>query len=315
MCIELKEGRGMREGRASRTAEHNALFRALETLRRPGDRLVDEPLAAAFLSRDLRAVVLGARALPVHAAVLRIIDGCWPGVRTSVVARTRLIDDTIATIIDDVAQVVVLGAGFDTRPYRLPSMRSKAVFEVDHPDTQRRKRERLAGRRVPCDHVRYAATDFVHDGLGATLAAAGYDPSIPALVIWEGVTNYLDDHAVDTTLRWCGASAPGSHLVFTYIDRQVLDDPGRYAGAERVLSTLRRAGESMTFGLDPKQVEAYLAARGLALEFDLGAADYRRRYFGPLADRMVGHEFYRVVHAGIIGHGTEDRHPPPQGAV
>ncbi|HZA74776.1 MAG TPA: SAM-dependent methyltransferase [Acidimicrobiales bacterium] len=163
----------MREGRASRTAEHNALFRALETLRRPGDRLVDDPLAAALLSRDLRAVALGARARPVHAAVLRIIDGRWRAVRTSVVARTRLIDDTFATIIDDAAQVVVLGAGFDTRPYRLPSMTSKAVFEVDHPDTQRRKRERLAGRRVPCDHVRFAATDFVHAGLGTTLAAAG----------------------------------------------------------------------------------------------------------------------------------------------
>ncbi|HYZ98198.1 MAG TPA: hypothetical protein VE575_05560, partial [Acidimicrobiales bacterium] len=82
--------------------------------------------------------------------------------------------------------------------------------------------------------------------------------------------------------------------------RQVLDDPSSYVGAERVVTTLRRANESMTFGLEPEHLDAYLLHRGLALENDLGAADYRHRYFGAFADRMVGHEFYRVAHARVL---------------
>jgi methyltransferase (TIGR00027 family) len=308
----------VREGRSSRTAEHNALFRALESLGPPGERIVDDPLAAAFLSPDLRAVARAARVRPLRTAVVRTIDRRWPGVRTSVVARTRLIDDTIATLTEApaptsaptavvgsaggrVAQAVLLGAGFDTRPYRLPALAGMPVFEVDHPDTQRRKRDRLSRAVVPADHVRFVPADLARDPLDDVLAAAGHDRSTPALVLWEGVTNYLDAAAVDATLGWCAGAAPGSHLVFTYVDRRALDEPGRYAGAERVFATLRRSGEPMTFGLDPERLDPYLRARGLALELDLGAAEFRRRYFGPAAERMVGHEFYRVAHVRVAG--------------
>ena len=297
----------MRQGRASRTAEHNALFRALETRGRVDCRLIDDPLAATFLSPGFAFVVRAARVPAVRAAVLRYIDDRWPGVRTAVVARTRLIDDGIATILADgggapgltIGQVVVLGAGFDTRPYRLPGLAARAVFEVDHPDTQRRKRARLRRHDVDCDHVRFAPTDFTDGSPGAALAAVGFDPAVPTLVLWEGVTNYLDADAVDATLKWCATTAPGSHVIFTYVDRRLLDDPTAFAGAERMLATIRRAGESMTFGLDPDELAPYLRERGLDLVSDLGARTFRRRYYGPRADRMAGHEFYRVVHARI----------------
>ena len=55
----------------------------------------------------------------------------------------------------------------------------------------------------------------------------------------------------------------------------------------------------MTFGMDPHDTQPYLAERGLELEWDLGAADYRARYFGQGAVAMVGHEFYRVALARI----------------
>jgi methyltransferase (TIGR00027 family) len=299
----------MREGRASRTAEYNALFRVLETLAPQQDRLFDDPLAAAFLSRDLRTVAWAARVPGVRGVVVRFIDRRWPGVRTSVVARTRLIDDTIATVLGDLDQVVILGAGFDTRPYRLRAMARKRPFEVDHPDTQHHKRNRLATSRVRVDHVRFVATDFEAGGLDAALAQSGFDASMSALIIWEGVTNYLSFDAVDTTLRWCAATAPGSYLVFTYVDRRVLEDPSHYRGAERHFASLRKTAEPMTFGLDPAQTTAFLAERGLRLDLDLGAIDYRRRYYGPRADRMVGHEFYRVAAARVIGRGPLGRSP------
>src|SRR5262245_54635404 len=110
----------MKVGRASRTAEHNALFRALEASRSQKDRLFDDPLASVFLTWPLSLVDKCARRPALHALITRFIDHRWPGVRPSVIARTRLIDDAIVSSLDGhIEQFVILGSGFDSRPYRL----------------------------------------------------------------------------------------------------------------------------------------------------------------------------------------------------
>ncbi len=289
----------MRAGEPSRTAEHNALFRALETTRSGAAAPIADPLASSFLSPPLCWVARLGRSQHAHRMIVGIIDRRWPGVRSSVVARTRLIDEILEETVPCTRQTVLLGAGFDSRPYRLACLCEGPVFEVDHPDTQRRKRAMLEHGRVSHRDARFVSTDFTRGGLDESLASAGYDPEQPTLFVWEGVTNYLDDDAVDATVRWCGDAAAGSHLVFTYVDRRVLDDPSQYAGAERVLASSRRAGEAVTFGMDPKEVPAYLSERGLVLESDVGAASYRHAYYGDAAHQIHGHEFYRVAHAHI----------------
>ncbi len=295
----------MRPGRASKTAEHNALFRALEMRAPERERLVVDPFAVEFLSWQLRLVDVAARSRVGRAAAVQLIDRRWPGVRTSVVARTRLIDEMIAdTIGGRLMQFVVLGAGFDARPWRLPCLRGHpAIFEVDHPDTQRRKRAVLARHDLRRPDVRFVPTDFRLDRLAAAITEQGFLPSRATLFLWEGTTNYLDEHAVDATLRWCGAAAPGSRLIFTYINDDVLRDPTRYEGAERVFATLERVNERMTFGMAPERMGPYLAERGLELQRDVGAAEYRAKYYGARAAAMHGHEFYRVATAEVCGHG------------
>jgi methyltransferase (TIGR00027 family) len=217
-----------------------------------------------------------------------------------VVARTRLIDDVVDDLARSGGQVVVLGAGFDSRPYRRRRLAGLPVFEVDHPDTQRRKRAVLTRTGTRTDHVRFVPTDFNLQQLDGELAAAGHDPRTPSVLLWEGVTNYLDEAAVDAGLRWCAGAAPGSALVFTYVDREVLDHPERYVGADRLHSTLHRAGEALTFGMAPAAMGPYLEDRGLRREWDLGAADYRALAYGDdAARRMPGHEFYRVALARV----------------
>src|SRR5215217_5334924 len=224
----------MRAGRPSKTAEQNALFRALETCSSRAAVPVVDPLACAFLSPPLRWVAMLGRSRLAHRLIVGFIDRRWPGVRSSVVARTRLIDEIVQETVPCTGQTVLLGAGFDSRPYRLSCLHDGPVFEVDHPDTQRRKRAKLERARVSHRDVRFVATDFKSGGLDEALAAAGFDRKHPTLFVWEGVTNYLTDDAVDATLRWCSGAAAGSHVVFTYVDRRVLHDPSRYHGAERV---------------------------------------------------------------------------------
>src|ERR1700744_4339294 len=103
-----------------------ALFRALETVRPAGERLFEDSFAKRFLRRRYRAVVEAARIPAMGGAILAYIDRRWPGSRASGVARTRWIDDEVRTALSDGAeQVVILGAGFDTRAYRMEELRRK----------------------------------------------------------------------------------------------------------------------------------------------------------------------------------------------
>jgi|SRR5687768_17953076 len=289
----------MESGRASRTAEQNALFRALEARRPAARRIVGDPHAELFLSWPYRIVAAAGRWQVWNGFAARFIDRRWPGVRPTVIARTRAIDSLVVAEAPVAGQVVILGAGLDTRAWRLDALAGRTVFEVDHPDTQRHKRARLRSAGLDVSQVRFVGTDFNLDQLGEVLARAGLDHETPTLILWEGTTNYLSPDAVDATLRWCAQAPAGSQVIFTYIDQAVLDDPGRFYGADRVLSTVRRAGEPMVFGLDPADLAGYLAERGLTLTSDTGAADLRRQVYGEASTAMRGHEFYRLAHAVV----------------
>jgi methyltransferase (TIGR00027 family) len=281
---------------ASRTAEYMALFRALESARPPGRRLFEDRFARTFLGPRLRFVVGLARLPVVGRSVPAIIDRRWPGARTSGVARTRFIDDVVdATLAAGTGQVVMLGAGFDARAYRIAAMGKAAVFEVDHPATSAAKRRRVEAvlGAVP-SHVHLVAIDLNTQPLPGAMSAAGFDPERRTLFVWEGVTNYLVEDAVDATLRWCASAAAGSTVVFTYVDA-----PEVFEGTITLFATLSESGERWTFGIAPAHLPGFLARRGLLVDEDVGATDYRTRYFGPAARGMRGYEFYRVVVAHV----------------
>jgi methyltransferase (TIGR00027 family) len=288
----------MREGRSSRTAEYMALFRALEGRLPKRRRLLVDPLARRFLSPALRIPVDLARIPGVAGLECRLIDRRWPGARTSAVARTRWIDELVLrSVADGARQVVILGAGFDARAFRLAALRECVVFEVDHPATQARKRRILGD--VPGRDVRFVATDFADDQLEAALVSQGFQARHRSVVIWEGVTNYLSERAVDRTLRWCAGTAAGSEILFTYVHRDVLRDPGSFFGTGPLLRKLEAAGEGWTFGFDPGALPAHLRERGLELLEDRGASEYRSICYGPAATRMRGYEFYRIARARV----------------
>jgi methyltransferase (TIGR00027 family) len=277
-----------------------ALFRALESARPAGEALFRDPFAEAFIDPALRRVVRWS-AVPTAGLLLRtFIDRFWPGARTSGVARTRLIDDWVAeAIAKGCEQLVVLGAGFDSRAWRLPGLSGLPVFEVDHPSTAAEKSGRL--RALGADPLRVVsvALDFDRASVPDCLAAAGFDATKVTILVWEGVTNYLTEKAVLSVFAWAGTLVPGSRLAFTYIHRGVLTDPTRFEGAPRIMLAVSRASEPWTFGLDPRSLANSLAPFGLQLLEDLGADDYRARYFGKGATRMRGYTFYRAALAAV----------------
>jgi methyltransferase (TIGR00027 family) len=292
----------MHPGEHSRTAEFMALFRALETARGSNTRLFCDPWARGFLGLPLRVTAELGR-LPLAGQLLcRFIDWRWPGARSSGVARTRYIDDIlVGALSGGIGQVVLLGAGFDCRAYRIPQMLSARVFEVDHPDTSRIKQARIRAvlGEFP-SHVTFVAMDFNRENLGLALQDAGFDLSRRAFFLWEGVTQYLTAEAVDETLRYAASAAAGSQILFTYVDEKVLDPEPLFAGIKALNHALREAAEPWVSGFDPAGLARYLDARGLRLLTDLGAADYRALYM-KRAGRFRGYEFYRVAVAEVVG--------------
>ncbi len=285
----------MRAGQPSRTANQNALFRALEARRPAAVRVADDPLAVRFLSPEFRLLAEAARLPPLRRLLEAVIDNRWPCARAGVVARTRLIDLTILGELPHVEQVLILGAGFDTRAYRLPAMRRVRVFEVDHPATQAAKQRVLHPDARSGTGVRFVPVVFGTDDPAQALTASGFAPGTPTLVAWEGVTNYLDPGAVDETFRFlASALGSGSPVLFTYVDARMLDGSAVFAGAETTMRAVSRVGEPFTFGFVPAELPGYLADRGFELVWDETVSDAAHRFY-PAGKCPAAPAYYHIV--------------------
>src|SRR6202453_3457001 len=230
--------------RPSRTAEHMAFFRALESQRPPRQRLFNDPYAACFLSPGLGKALRVASIPGLGRAIPWLADLIVPGARSSGIARTRWIDDAlVASLVKNIRQVVILGAGFDCRAFRIPELRAAKIFEVDHPQTFATKREQLAQLldREPAN-LTFVQIDFNRQSLEAVLRRAGFDPSQRCIFLWEGVTNYLTAEAVTAVMRFVASCAAGTELIFTYVHRLALDHPATFPDAQKLLRSLEQIG-------------------------------------------------------------------------
>jgi methyltransferase (TIGR00027 family) len=297
--LPLAPGRAkiMKANTASRTAQYMALFRAIETGRPSHKRLFSDPYAAIFLDKKLNRVAKFSKLPIIGRLIPKIIQKRGPGALSSGIARTKYIDELLwQTILKGVKQVIILGAGFDTRPLRLDYLNSIPVIEIDHPDTARWKINRLKETLGDLPkNVSYFQIDFNKQSLEDLASEHNLNFDIPTTIIWEGVTNYLTQHAIDETFEFVKKFTTGSYLIFTYINRLVLDNPGLFIGTEKVLENLTKNEESWTFGFNPEELSSYLAEFHLTLLEDLGAGEYRKKYMPDREAVSKGYEFYRVA--------------------
>jgi methyltransferase (TIGR00027 family) len=202
-------------------------------------------------------------------------------------------------------QLVILGAGYDSRPYRFADrLGGVQVFEVDHPATSTAKQAKV--REIIGDipaNVAYVAVDFTVDNLADKLLACGYRRTRPTVFLWEGVTPYLDLEAVDEVLGVVMASAAaGSVIVFVYILRSVLEGTCTLRGAANEFAKMSGTSEPLTFGIDKAQVPVFLASRGFQNVVDVGAHELISRYFDPHGKHRYIKPWWRMI-SGEVGAG------------
>jgi methyltransferase (TIGR00027 family) len=296
---------------ASLTAEAVCFFRAVETARPPGQRLLDDPYAARFLPRSWRPWVTS----PFVRLGMRGSLAIGPGALQGFVAvRHRFFDEALLDFLGRGGeQVVILGAGYDSRALRFArELDGRPLVEVDFPATQEKKRA-LIRDRVP--EAKSAATylpiDFEHhtleEGLLEGCERHQFAAGKRSFFVWEGVAMYLQPETVDQTLGTVRRlSAPGSELVcdlWSRPEETTLEARMRRAGA-RMLGSI---GEPIRFSLRADEAPEFFAARGwevrevydstqLASRYDVG----KRRLFPDNCVVRVA-----LVDGGTDGSGME----------
>ena len=218
----------------------------------------------------------------------------YPGPRPSTLKtfishRTHFFDSAVAAAAakdSPIRQFVVLGAGWDTRSYGpLPggadlraspgpdSGEALRFFEVDEPPTQEAKVEALRAGGIDCGHVVFAPTDFNQRSWLESLTQHGCDPDSPTFILWEGVTMYLDDAAIDKTLREVAGLAPRSRIAFDFFSREFVlgRKPFVVLGNYAKYAMKWFYGESWHFGISTaapahERAREFIEAHGLRLE-------------------------------------------------
>nr|MDT0656955.1 SAM-dependent methyltransferase [Micromonospora sp. DSM 115978] len=219
----------------AQTARWTAAARARESAR--PDRLFDDPHARLLAGDEGQALLR-------HFHTDRASDQGNPFLPI----RTRWFDDFLATAVDrDHCQVVALGAGLDTRAFRLDWPAGAVLYEVDQAAPLRYKTSLLDGRgpRPRCE--RHLVPVNLTDDWCAALVAAGFDPARPSVWFAEGLLFYLSEelaHDVLTAAR--RLSAPGSRLAADLIGTGIF----RFPYMRNFLRKLDDAGSPWVFGTD-----------------------------------------------------------------
>jgi methyltransferase (TIGR00027 family) len=290
----------VKAGTPSATALAGAAIRALESLRPPNARWCVDPLAAAFLKPWHRGLLAAcAQCQSVRDVVERILEWRYPGVPMDFICRTRWIDERAQRFLSaDAQRLLVVGAGYDTRCLRLAIPSAVDCVEVDHPDTQARKRAiamRVASSRV--QSMQWIAQDL-STGFPATLEARH------TFTIVEGVSSYLPlDVTVRVLSEIAALSSAGSELIFTYVDSDWLDEA--YAGADvaggAIARALRRNGEPFVSGQTPDQAKTLMRHLGFLVLDDVDETTLALDANTGRARALSSISGFRLLHARRVG--------------
>lgn len=284
----------------SETAMATATMRALAAHDERDEIRGADHLAELFLSEDRKA--------PLQDPAVRqwvMKNKIAPGAYEFMIARTAFFDHVVRdALVQHVPQLVLLGSGYDSRPYRFKELADQTkIFELDAAPTQTRKKEVLHSEPIPQPpYLVFAPIDFATDNLSEVLLAAGFARDGRALFVWEGVTYYLSSKAVDDTLGAVRAvSLSGSSICFDYasLSTGALSEEGIKKLEEHMKSEY--PAEPAKFGIPQGKLTEFLATRGYDVLESLGPAEMEAKYLTLRDGSAIGRppSLFSLVHASL----------------
>jgi len=275
------------EKTSSKTAAYTCVSRACATYEKDPRFRGPDKLSRVLLPVPVKLML---QIAPLRMLFLRKLSP--PGIYEYVLARTKIIDAIfIKALYNHYKQIVLLGAGFDTRALRFADINhGTTIFELDISTTQKPKIEILCRKKVwlPPELV-FVPIDFNTERLSEVLSRAGYQEGQKSLFIWEGVTMYITPQAVDNTLAFIYSSAASESLIaFDYIYSSVLRQEKRFYGEQEIFKTVSNAGEGWTFGLEDGEILQFLSERGFKLIANYTPSDMEKTYLTAENGECVG---------------------------
>jgi len=271
----------MQKAQASETAIMAAVYRATHQVLDGNPKIFSDPISVGFVPGSSEPEIREREEeyqRPQH---------LW--YRSAIVLRSRFTEDQLCEATKGgVRQYLILGAGFDTFAYRQPSWASKlSIIEVDHPTTQAMKQDYLSKAGiVPADNVSFCPIDFEHTSLAEGIASSPFDPYVPTVVSWLGVTMYLTRSAIEETFRFVLSLPSSSRIVFTFIlPPSAIDDPDAKKAVESMMARVEEYGEPIISLFEPSELQEWLLRLGFSDVFYLSPEQAQEHYF---ANRLDG---------------------------
>lgn len=282
----------MAQRKASSTMMGAAIFRAIHQVLDGEPKILNDPLAVGLVEGSSREEILAA---PSDSR-----PPTW--FRSTFVVRSRYTEDSLAeAVANGVSQYVLLGAGMDTFAYRQPRWAAKLrIFEIDHPESQKVKREHLVKRGIAVPaNVEFCPIDFEQVSLAEGLATSSLDHRTPTLFSWLGVTQYLTKEAIDATLRFIRSMPERSELVMEFILPPHSWTPEEAGFLTKVLQLVIERGEPWLTYFTPDEISDDLLKLGFAPVSHLTPEDAAVRYFGNRHDGITPPHYSRLLRAEL----------------
>jgi methyltransferase (TIGR00027 family) len=255
-------------------------------------KILDDPLAVGLVDGSSREEIL---AIPSSSG-----PPIW--FRSTFVLRSRYTEDSLReAVVNGIEQYVLLGAGMDTFAYRQPSWGARLrIIEIDHPQSQEIKRERLAKRgiTVPANVV-FCPIDFEHTSLAEALAKSSLDLGAPTFFSWLGVTQYLTNEAIDSTLRFVSSMQKGSEIVMEFIFPPDSWAPEENDYLAQRLQRVTQIGEPWLTYFTSEEISEHLALLGFSRVSHLTPEDAVARYFANRSDGLRPPHYSELVRAVV----------------
>ena len=284
---------------AAQTGSGPTFIVAVEQYESSEQRIIHDNLAAKIMPANYQLLLKLLRFQTLRNwlinATEKEIEGSWNGF----LCRKRYIDEMAAAAVKNgsVEAIVNLGAGFDTRVYRLPALATVPVWEVDQPVNVTAKQKGLhkALGNIPA-HVTLVPINFITQDLAKVLNENGYAGDKPTFFIWEAVSQYLTETAVRQTFAFLAQAITGSQITFTYVLKDFIEGKNLYR-SEKFYEKMVVKDKIWHFGFTPAEVADFLNEYGWRLIEDISYEEIGKRYLEHTGRDLPAMVIERMVYA------------------
>jgi len=284
------------------TAQGVAKQRLIESLAKPENRVIYDPYAENFVLGSGIIKLMG------HKLSVWLTKKFIPGLHEHLISRTRFIDDLIEKCAaKKFEQYVILGAGYDSRAYRLNLPSGLKIFEVDQAEVQERKLSKLSDDVSNSENITFVSVDFNIQSLKEQLLINGFDKSKSTIFTLEGVSQYITKKALNSTLNELSLLTKNSNsiLFISYVNILLRKDPiacfGKgFVKCERKAALIQnlsaRSGEPWISLYSSEEIKDLLSQNGYLLKEDKTLADLNSKYFTPIKRTIPENQIFKLEH-------------------